>query len=86
MLNEASIHANPSRRVVSLHELDVADTKPNTGFELVETRDLRDNEWLSTFKAGGDHNRRVEFPFEDLHGFKEEFVISFDEIPILTHE
>lgn len=37
-------------------------------------------------KRGSDHNRRVEFPFEDLHGLKEEFVEGFDEIAILTHE
>jgi hypothetical protein len=86
MLSEASIHANPPRRVVSLHELDIADTKTNTGSKTIETRDRRDDEWSFAFDTRFEHDRHIELLFEDLHGFKEEFVISFDEIPILTHE
>ena len=87
MFNKNAIPANPPREgSMNLHEVFMTNPKTGTSTKRIKTRDRRDNEWLSTFKAGSDHNRRVEFPFEDLNGLKEEFVEGFNEITILTHE
>lgn len=68
------------------HEPHKANPEPNTRPNVVETRDRRDDEWDFAFHARVEYDRDVELSFEDLIGLKEEFVVGFDETPIVTHE